>query len=412
METLLLVSHLIQYFLLGYFGISVAYILLLAIAGRFSYHPRLLPTDKKKKIAVLIPGYKEDEVIVDVARDALKQIYPQASYDVVIIADSFTPSTITSLKELPIKLIEVSFEKSTKAKAINEAIKQLPQDVYDGIVILDADNIMAGDFLSQVNLAFQSGTKVVQGHRTAKNLNTPFAILDGINEEINNHFFRKAHRVLGMSSGLIGSAMAFDFHYFRKIMRDINDVAGEDKEIELKILKDKVFIEYLEDAYVYDEKVQNSQVFSKQRTRWIASQAYYFKNYMWDGIKGLLLKGNVDFFDKAFQTFIPPRMLMFGSLILLSAISLVIHPFLYWPIWVGLLLINSISLWISVPARFFNKELLKALAQIPKAILCMVKALLNIKGADKEFIHTPHSAKMDTQKSVVTVNKPTKGTKP
>jgi cellulose synthase/poly-beta-1,6-N-acetylglucosamine synthase-like glycosyltransferase len=41
-----------------------------------------------QKIAVLIPGYKEDGVIIEVAT-ALQQEYPSNLYDVVIIADSF-----------------------------------------------------------------------------------------------------------------------------------------------------------------------------------------------------------------------------------------------------------------------------------------------------------------------------------
>jgi hypothetical protein len=49
----------------------------------------------------------------------------------------------------------------------------------------------------------------VQGHRTAKNTNNSWAILDAISEEINNNIFRKGHRVLGLSSAIIGSGMAF-----------------------------------------------------------------------------------------------------------------------------------------------------------------------------------------------------------
>jgi cellulose synthase/poly-beta-1,6-N-acetylglucosamine synthase-like glycosyltransferase len=46
---------------------------------------------------------------------------------------------------LPIKLIEVSFDKSTKSKTLNKAMATLDQD-YDIAVVLDADNVMAPDF--------------------------------------------------------------------------------------------------------------------------------------------------------------------------------------------------------------------------------------------------------------------------
>ncbi|MDN5211680.1 glycosyltransferase family 2 protein [Fulvivirgaceae bacterium BMA12] len=392
MEIVALIYKIICFTIYGYFGISVLYIAVLAIAGNFNYRPKIKDHGSVARIAVLIPGYKEDEVIVEVASDALRQEYHQKSYEVFVIADSFDQRTVDKLAELPVQVIPVHFENSTKAKSINFALHELSDRDFELAVILDADNVMAPDFLKYVNRAFQNGYKAIQGHRTAKNKNTPFAVLDAANEEINNHFFRKAHRVLGMSSGLIGSAMAFEINYFREIMSSINDVAGEDKEIELKILKDKVTIEYLEDAYVYDEKVQNAQVFSRQRTRWIASQVYYFKNYMMAGIRDLILKGNIDFFDKAFQTFIPPRILMLGALTFLTAGAYFIKIWPGFEFWAILLAANVFSLFVALPFKFYNKDLLRALINIPKAFFYMLKALFSIKGADKKFIHTPHTS--------------------
>ncbi len=392
MEIVASIYKIICFAIYGYFGISVLYIAVLAIAGNFNYRPKIKDSTRVAKIAVLIPGYKEDEVIVEVAADALRQNYHQKNYEVFVIADSFDQHTLDKLAQLPIQVIPVQFENSTKAKSINFALQNLSDRDFELAVILDADNVMASDFLKYVNKAFQNGYKAIQGHRTAKNRNTPFAILDAANEEINNHFFRKAHRVLGMSSGLIGSAMAFEIDYFREIMSSINDVAGEDKEIELKILKDKVTIEYLEDAYVYDEKVQNAQVFSRQRTRWIASQVYYFKNYMLAGIRDLILKRNVDFFDKAFQTFIPPRILMLGALTFLTAGAYFIKIWPGFEFWAILLGVNIFSLFAALPFKFYNKDLLRALINIPKAFFYMLKALFSIKGADKKFIHTPHTS--------------------
>ncbi len=392
MEILVGVMEIAALVVYGYFAMSVGYIFVLSIAGNFKYRTKFGISNYHANIAVLIPGYKEDAVIVEVAKDALKQTYPGRNYEVVVLADSFEKSTLDLLAALPIRIIEVAFENSTKAKSINFALNQLREDTVDLVVILDADNIMARDFLVKINAAYQYGYRVIQGHRTAKNKNTPFAILDAANEEINNHFFRKAHRVLGMSSGLIGSAMAFDFTYFKKIMGDIDDVAGEDKEIELKILRDKVKIEYLEDAYVYDEKVQNAQVFSNQRTRWIASQVYYFKNYMVKGIWDLITKGNIDFFDKAFQTFIPPRILMLGALTFITGFSFFLNVAPGFYFWLALLLVNVVALFMAVPRKFYNRDLIKALLNIPKAFIYMVKALLSIKGADKKFIHTPHTS--------------------
>ena len=83
-------------------------------------------------------------------------------------------------------------------------------------MVLDADNLMETSFISKVNNAFNKGYMAVQGHRVAKNINTRFAILDAVSEEVNNMIFRKGHRVVGLSAALIGSGMAMEYAYFKR----------------------------------------------------------------------------------------------------------------------------------------------------------------------------------------------------
>src|SRR6056297_2126329 len=101
MNTVQIIVHIIVYFLIIYFGFAAFYIFIFGLAGLFSRKQKLTPNPTLRKTAVLIPGYKEDTVIVDVAREALNQDYPSDRYDVVIIADSFQPGTIEMLKQLP-----------------------------------------------------------------------------------------------------------------------------------------------------------------------------------------------------------------------------------------------------------------------------------------------------------------------
>jgi len=345
---------------------------------------------------VLIPGYKEDEVIVDVVQEALNQSYPKIAFDIIVIADSFLPETVDMLKSLPIKVIEVSFEKSTKSKALNKAMEQLP-DIYDVAVILDADNIMAFDFLEKINSAFNSDLKAVQGHRTAKNLNNGLAILDAVSEEINNHIFRKGHRAMGLSSAIIGSGMAFDYQYFKKLMSTVKAVGGFDKEIELKMLREGYIIEYLDDAYVFDEKVQKSDVFTNQRRRWLSAQLHYFRQDIGSSVYHLITRANVDYFDKAIQFIQPPRILLLGSTLMLGLIFLILNSILpisqYLSIaWLITMVLCLLTFFFSIPGKFYNFQTMKALTELPKGMLLMLGSLLRIKGANKQFLHTKHTS--------------------
>ena len=399
-----IIRHLVivlQFVVYFYLLFATFYLLLFAIAGLFYVKDKPIEVKLQRKFAVLIPGYKEDAVIIRVAKQALNQDYPSDKFDVIVIADSFGQATIDALKKIPIKLFIVEFEQSNKSRSLNKCMQNIGDD-YDIAFVLDADNIMENNVLKKINAAFEIGYHAVQGHRTAKNLNTNFAILDALSEEINNHIFRKGHRVLGISSALIGSAMGIDYKLYKETMSSIDSMGGcEDKEVELKIIKNRIPIHYLDDAVVYDEKTQKSDAFVNQRRRWIACQFSNFINHSLDALIELVTRKNVDYFDKVFQMIPPPRILLTGILFIFSLLYAGIFLFLpsylmdwfspsyhYWSV---LFILTVISLFLSIPTRLYNLKTFRALFSIPFGFLLMTLSLLKIKGAHKTWLHTKHT---------------------
>jgi cellulose synthase/poly-beta-1,6-N-acetylglucosamine synthase-like glycosyltransferase len=302
-------------------------------------------------------------------------------------------TTLTELRQLPIQLVEVHFENSTKSKALNAAMHHLsincPDKKYDVALILDADNVLAPDFLTKINAYFEAGHKVVQGHRTAKNTDTPTALLDAISEEINNHVFRLGHRAVGLSAALIGSGMAFDYPLFNTLMAEIEAVGGFDKELEMRLLSQKTKIEYAPNALCFDEKVRNTQVFERQRTRWIAAQIKYLKLNFNKGVKAFF-SGNFDYADKVFQTLIPPRVLLIGIsgllflLALISQINLVFSSLQF-----SVLLA---SLLLATPSHLLVKLGFRELWRLPELMWRFLVSFFKVKEAKDKFIHTPHGS--------------------
>ncbi len=399
METFKILLLVIEYILFVYLFLATLYIFVFSIAGLFYRQKQKDNVSKIRKFAVMIPGYKEDAVIVHVAKEAALQHYPKDKFEVIVIADTFKKETLEELNRLPVRVVEVVFEVSKKSKALNRCMEVIGDD-YDVAFVLDADNILKKDVLTKINAAFDRGFDAVQGHRTAKNLNAAFAILDALSEEINNHIFRKGHRVLGISSALIGSGMGLDYTLFKKTMATVDSV-GEDKEIELKIIRKGYTIEYVDDAIIYDEKTQESGNFVNQRRRWIAAQLGYFRSNFSDGILALITKGNFDYFDKVMQMIQPPRILLSGTLFFLSLLFGIIHflpypvlqqyfaPAFYW--WLGMFVGTALALLFAIPRRFYNKQTFRALLSLPKGFVLMFLSLLKVKGASKQFLHTEHS---------------------
>jgi cellulose synthase/poly-beta-1,6-N-acetylglucosamine synthase-like glycosyltransferase len=373
-----------------YAALSAAYLLLLALAGRMFYKNKFTSSNVNKRIAILVPAYKEDNIILSTARHLLQLDYPPELFRIYIIADSFRAETLEQLKQLPLTVLEVSFVKSTKAKALHDAFNRISAP-YDIALICDADNILAKNVLKKIDACFSPAIKAIQARRVAKNLDTSFAILDACSEAINNHLFRKGANGLGLSSSVIGSGMAFDYALIKQVFAEINavqeTVTHEDKILQLRVVQLGSKIRYLDDAYVFDEKVDSPEVFQQQRKRWVLGQFIYLKKYFIPACKELL-KGNISYFVLAVvNNLVLPRAFFLALLPPLSVAGFFIDP-----LWgfaaVGVFVVYMTTLLISIPPDLFNKDLLKAVLMIPKAVNAMFGSLRNAKKANENFITT------------------------
>lgn len=393
MEQVLLILDWILYVL---FAINVLYLLVYSLASLRQKLPVPPPSTKYKRFALLIPAYKEDAVIHECVHSCLEQDYPVDSFDVVVISDSMQPETNASLSLLPIRLVEVHFEKSTKSKALNAAMAAIGND-YDIALILDADNVIPYNYLRDVNnLCACPGVEIVQTHRVAKNLNSDMALLDAMSEEINNTIFRLGHAKLGMSAALIGSGMAFQYDLFRNTMVNIKAVGGFDRELELTLLYQGKRFHYLPETFVFDEKVQNTNDFSRQRRRWLSAQWHYctvFARYLFKAIA----ERNWDFCDKMFQQLSIPRLLLLGFTFLLALVCS-FYNFIWSLKWWGIFLLLIVALLVAVPRRFCTSRLAAALQALPYTFLLMAANIFKLRGANKKFIHTAHGVADSNQK--------------
>lgn len=385
----MIIITLIQILLLIYLGLATIYIFVFAGASFFYKEKTSDVSDFKRKFLVIIPAYKEDIVIVDVAKDTLNQDYPKDLYDVYVIADQLKKETIEKIKSFSINVLEVSFDISTKAKSINAGLEAAGES-YDAVVILDADNLMEYNFLSRANELMNGGAYAIQGHRVAKNMDTSFSILDAISEEINNSIFRKGHVAVGLSAALIGSGMALEYKIYRKIMAQA-DTFAEDKELEFKLILNKHPIEYLDDVHIYDEKVSKPEVFVNQRSRWLAFQLIYAKRFFFDAFVELFARKNFDFFDKVMQQMLPPRIILLGLTFLIGIYSILFNTGFLFYAWIIQLVLCILAIMMAVPRQFYNRNTLKAILSLPHGFLLMLKSLFRYEDAKKNFEPTPHT---------------------
>ena len=384
------IIHIVDIILWFIIAGSVTYVVFFAMISlfyekedRIAIHAAAL-SNRMTKFLIIYPAYKEDKVIINVVKQFLKQDYPKESYTVIVISDHMLPETNEELSKLPITLLQPTFEKSSKAIAMQFAIDNV-NTKFDNVVILDADNVVRPEFLSQLNILC-CVYDAIQCHRCAKNADNDVAVLDGASEEINNTIFRKAHNRLGLSSALIGSGMCFKYDLFKENVYKLT-TAGEDREMEALLLHQGVFIKYAPDIHVFDEKVNNQDNFQRQRMRWMTAQVQSLLSNL-PKVPKALLQGKINFVDKTIQQALIPRSIL---IILLAGISIFMT--IAMPSWCEkwwiLFAMLAFALFIAIPKQLRIRSFGKVLT-IPQLVFRMLKNIFHMDRKNTDFIHTQH----------------------
>lgn len=304
---------------------TVLYLAVFAIASLFYKHSEIPKARTRNRFIILIPVHKNGTGAEHTVLSALGQSYPQRLFDITVISDHLDEISNFRIAQQPVTLLTPNFKKGSRAKSLQLAINNLPQfKIYDIIVILNGGNIVEPDFLERMNDAYESaGTKAIQAHRLSQNRDTASARLSAIFEEINNSIFRRGHITLGLSAASAGTAMAFDFNWFKENIKTVT-TAFDDKELEIRLLRQHIYIDYFDDIMVFEEKARNAEDFNRQRRRWILSQfTTIFRNILY--LPGAIFTKHYNLMDKIIQWMLLPRLALIAVILFMS----VVMPFIY-----------------------------------------------------------------------------------
>ena len=326
--------------------VTVLYMGVFAVASLFNRHSETPKALQENRFVILIPAYKNGAGTEQTVLSVLGQVYPQRLFDVTVIADKLDEMSNFRLAQQPITLLTPNFSKSSRAKALQLAINNLPQfKLYDIVIVLKPGCIVEPEFLRQINDAYEAaGTKAIQMHIVSQNHDTAPARLSAIFEEINNSIFRRGHITLGLSAASTQTAMVFDFKWFKENIMTAR-TTWDDKELEIMLLRQHIYVDYFDNIMVYEEKSRKAEDFNRQRGNWAMSQAYTaLRNLPY--LPGALIERNYDLLDKLLQWFLLPRMIMMGIIIVMS----VVMPFIYftlavkwWALFAAILFIFALA---------------------------------------------------------------------
>ncbi len=375
-----------DYFLFTFVCLTVVYIGIFAMASMFSQHEDTPKSRVENRFIILIPAYKNGAIAEQTVRSILGQTYPQRLFDVTVIADQLDEMSNFRLAQQPITLLTPNFSKSSRAKSLQLAINNLPQfKLYDIAVVLNPGNIVEPEFLEQLNDAYEAaGTKAIQCHMLSQNRDTVSARLSAIFEEINNSIFRRGHVTLGLSAAASNSAMAFDFNWFKTNIMTTT-TTWDDKELEARLLRQHIFVDYFDDIMVFSEKTRSAEDFNRQRGRWLMSHlATIVRNIRY--LPGAIIQRHYDLIDKILQWMLLPRILMMGIIIAMG----IFMPFIYFSLaikWWALFAIVLFIFALATPNYLVDDKWDHTFFSIPMILLAFLLAKTSIGKKIKENLN-------------------------
>jgi len=376
--------------------IWLIWILLQVLIGYNLYLPVLLFIFYKKSARVLdivpesdygiiVTAYEQTDSLHSVITSILKLNY--TNYLVYIVADKCDISGLNFNDERVI-LLRPEEVLASNTRSHFHAIRNFKRP-HTRLTIIDSDNLVAPEYLHELDKYFDQGFWAVQGVRDAKNLNTTYARLDAA-RDIYYHFYDgKILFGIGSSATLAGSGMAFTTQLYRDCLEgtDITG-AGFDKVLQSMIVGRDLRIAFADKAIVYDEKTTHADQLVKQRSRWINTWFKYFKfGFV------LLFKGIKNFSRNQFifgLILLRPPLFIF---LILSVICMLLNFFISITavfIWLAGLIIFVGGFYIALAKSDTDKRIYQSLINIPKFIFYQVLSLLKVRNANKHSVATTH----------------------
>lgn len=258
---------------------------------------------KKNKIAILIAARNEEVVIGNLLDSISAQDYDKELTHTIVIADNCNDSTAVVARERGATVFErFNNEKIGKGYALDYAIDKLREngewENIDGVIVLDADNILAPNYVTEMNKTRSDGYEAFTSYRNSKNYGDNWISAGyGLWYIRESKFLHYARMLLGSSAAISGTG----FFVSRSLLDKFNGwkfyLLTEDIEFSIFSVINGVKIGCCINAELYDEQPVTFHQSYKQRLRWSKGFFQVWQKHGKELVKGIFKHRKFAFFD-------------------------------------------------------------------------------------------------------------------
>lgn len=258
---------------------------------------------KKNKIAILIAARNEEAVIGNLLSSINNQDYDKSLLDVVVIADNCTDKTAEIARKNGATVFErINKKEIGKGYALDYAIGKLRKSSewqeLDGIIVLDADNVLTPNYVTEMNKTHSDGYEAFTSYRNSKNYGDNWISAGyGLWYIRESKFLHYARMLLRSSCAISGTG----FFVSRALLDKFNGwkfyLLTEDIEFSIFAIINGVKIGCCIDAELFDEQPITFKQSYKQRLRWSKGFFQVWKKHGKALVRGIFKHRKFAFFD-------------------------------------------------------------------------------------------------------------------
>ncbi len=288
----LLIVDIIKTVLYLILGALMVHFVIFGIVGVFT-KKKFPESEKKLRYGILIPTRNEQNVVANLIDSIKKSDYPQENLHIFVVAHNCTDKTADAAREAGATVYEYNNpDECTKGYALRYLVDHIKKDCkdehFDGFFILDADNILDGQFISKMNDAYIANGEqsVITSFRNSKNFGSNImSALYGLYFVYGCRIESRGRTVLGCSTRVQGTGYIVPAKALENGWKYVT--LTEDWEITADQIIGNTPVVYCDEAMFYDEQPMTWRIMWRQRLRWMRGHTLVFLQRFGDLVREL-----------------------------------------------------------------------------------------------------------------------------
>jgi len=266
------------------------------------------------RVLVVVPAHNEETQIIETLRSIEASSYPAENRRIVVVADNCTDRTAPVVRAAGIDVWEREEpDRRGKGYALEWAFSRVLEDPsVQAVCVIDADCEVSSNLLAALAARLRAGAEAVQAPYLISNPNaSPSAALRWAGFALFNVVRPLGRQRLGLSSGLLGTGMAFSRSLLlRSPWRAFSH--AEDREQHLRWVLDGARVEFAPEAQVTSAAPNSAVSARAQMARWDSGRERLAARLTPKLVARGLRTRDLTALDAGLEPVLPPQSLLLG----------------------------------------------------------------------------------------------------